>query len=98
VASIWVEVLGINQVSVDDDFFELGGHSLLATQVVARLRRDLAVEVPLVALFEAPTVAELARVIEEDFLGALGDGQEEQVRSAAMVLAQLPGERGGAGS
>ena len=68
VASIWIEVLGIERVGVDDDFFALGGHSLLATQVIARLRRDLTVEVPLVALFEAPTVAAVAAVVEEALL------------------------------
>jgi amino acid adenylation domain-containing protein len=64
VASIWSEVLSLPAVGVSDDFFELGGHSLRATQVVARLRDEIGVEIPLGKLFTARTVESLAAEVE----------------------------------
>jgi amino acid adenylation domain-containing protein len=66
-ASIWAELLKLDRVGIEDNFFELGGHSLLATQLVARIRDTFHVELSLRALFETPTIAELALGIAGQF-------------------------------
>jgi acyl carrier protein len=63
-AGIWSQILGAERVGIHDDFFELGGHSLLATRVMARVRDDFHMGLSLRSLFEAPTVAGLASLIE----------------------------------
>jgi acyl carrier protein len=63
-AEIWARVLGLNVVGIHDDFFQLGGDSILATRVVSQVRSLLKVELSPASLFEAPTVAELARSLQ----------------------------------
>jgi amino acid adenylation domain-containing protein len=70
VAGIWESILGIDGVGIEDNYFELGGHSLQATQLLSRVRAALEVEVSLRQLFESPTVAGLARHIEQARGGA----------------------------
>jgi acyl transferase domain-containing protein len=83
VAQVWEEMLGTAQVGVDDDFFELGGHSLLGTRVIARLRKSFAIDIPVDAIFRAPTVAALAAVVEERLLAAVEAMSEEEALELA---------------
>lgn len=64
-ADIFQELLGIEPIGIHDSFFALGGDSLTGTVLVSQVRKNLQVELPVRSLFEAPTVAELALVIEE---------------------------------
>lgn len=64
IADIWTQVLRLERLGIHDNFFELGGHSLLATQVISRLRQAFGVELPVRALFEVPTVADLGARLE----------------------------------
>jgi acyl carrier protein len=64
-AKIWAELLNLNSVGLRDNFFDLGGHSLLATQVISRIRRAFAVDLPLRRLFEQSVLADLAAAIDE---------------------------------
>ena len=63
-ASIWAEVLGLEGVGIADNFFELGGHSLLVTQVISRIRTAFGIELAMSAVFDQPTVAGLAPLVD----------------------------------
>jgi hypothetical protein len=65
VLAAWQEVLGTADLGVHDDFFLLGGHSIKAGQVMTRIRAALGIPAPLRLIFDNPTVAELARVLDE---------------------------------
>jgi amino acid adenylation domain-containing protein len=61
---IWSEVLHLDDIGIYDNFFDLGGHSLLATRIISRIRDVFHCEVPLRALFEAPTISKLVERLE----------------------------------
>ena len=84
VAEIWAQVLGLSDVGIEDDFFALGGHSLLATRVVAQMRSDFAVDLPLHSLFTHPTVATLA----EEIVRMMGAAEADET---ARLVAELEG-------
>lgn len=69
-AQIWMQVLGVEPVGIHDNFFELGGHSLLTVELLTRIREIFQVDLPLLCLFKAPTIAGLAQAI--DVAGRLG--------------------------
>ncbi|MBD0389119.1 MAG: methyltransferase domain-containing protein, partial [Nostoc sp. C3-bin3] len=81
---IFAEVLGLKRVGIYDNFFELGGHSLLATQLVSRVRDTLRMELPLRSLFEAPTIAQISKVVESF--------KESNAQSQAPALVPLSRE------
>jgi amino acid adenylation domain-containing protein len=64
--AVWQEVTGVRQIGLHDDFFELGGHSLLAVELFAAIERTTGARLPLATIFEAPTVAQLARLMRSD--------------------------------
>ncbi|MBV9998816.1 MAG: SDR family NAD(P)-dependent oxidoreductase [Verrucomicrobia bacterium] len=99
VAQVWQSLLGINRIGRHDDFFSLGGHSLLAIQAASRLRDAFRVEVSVHALFEAPTVARLAGVLNdalaaaapsEDLAEILDQVEHLSDEEVAALLAEAP--------
>jgi natural product biosynthesis luciferase-like monooxygenase protein len=69
-ATIWKNILRVEQIGADDNFFDFGGHSLQVVQVQNRLRETLGVDVPVLKLFQFPTIRTLARFIGEQSAAA----------------------------
>ena len=84
IAGIWSELLKIEGIGIDDDFFDLGANSLTATALVAKLRGIFGVELSLASLFEQPTVARIAEIVDVLVLTSrasdlpTGSGQREE--------------------
>jgi acyl carrier protein len=89
-ASLWAELLGVERVSVEESFFELGGHSLLATQLVSRIREVFQVELALRLIFDHPTVAEIAAILEERIIEEVDQLSDEEVTAKLGEAMRLP--------
>ena len=76
---IWSAVLAVDRVGIHDNFFDLGGHSLTASRVISRVIQTFQLELPIKALFDAPTVAEMAAVIEAHQGKKVGEADLERM-------------------
>jgi amino acid adenylation domain-containing protein len=86
-ADIWMDVLSVEKVGINDDFFEVGGQSILATQFITRVQQVLPGKLPLQAIFETPTIAGLA-----DFIMRNQPEQDEvQNEELAELFAEIQG-------
>ena len=80
IATIWQDALGVDAVGINDSFAELGGHSLLAIRIVAELRQAFQIDLPVRALFDAPTVAELSHYIKQHIIAEIDALTDEEAR------------------
>ncbi|PCG81182.1 non-ribosomal peptide synthetase, partial [Streptomyces sp. WZ.A104] len=88
VCDLFAQVLGLSRVGVDDDFFHLGGHSLLATRLIAQVRAVFGVELELRSLFEGPTPAEVATLLDTAGPGRLALTQRQRPDVMPLSFAQ----------
>lgn len=95
IRTTWAEVLNTDIIGPDDDFFEMGGHSLMVASAVARLGERLGIELPPRAMFEAPTPAQMAELIDE----LHGQTARDPGAAVAPILPEwvVPLQREGAG-
>lgn len=84
VAEFWSDLLGVERPGVDENFFDLGGHSLVAVRLFGMIRKTYGVDLPISVLFEAPTIAQCAQIIEQ-LQGAGNAKVEESDRDATSV-------------
>jgi natural product biosynthesis luciferase-like monooxygenase protein/amino acid adenylation domain-containing protein len=88
-AGVWKETLRTSEVGTDDNFFDLGGHSLLLAKVQVRLKELLGLDVPMVHLYQYPTVASLARHLEGNGAASLPSRSPASVRREALAQQRL---------
>ena len=90
IAAIWRDCLKVDRVSVHDNFFDLGGHSLVVLQIQSKLREVLHRDIPIVAMFEHPTISSLAKHLNEVPAEAnpFSKAHEEAAARRAMLAQQ----------
>jgi acyl carrier protein len=96
VAEVWSELFQVARVGLDANFFDLGGHSLLLLQAHARLRERVRSNLPVVALFQYPTVRTLARYLAGESGAAKSAGAHERAQKQKEALSRmrsLPGRK-----
>jgi len=80
VAKIVAALLGLDHVDAQANFFDLGGHSLLATQLIARVRDEFGVDLPLLKVFESPTISDLSAEIEQMLVAEIEAMSDEEIQ------------------
>ena len=80
VAPIVATLLGVDRVAAEANFFDLGGHSLLATRLIARVRDEFGIDLPLLSVFNSPTIADLCAEIEQILVEEIGAMSEEEIQ------------------
>jgi acyl transferase domain-containing protein/thioesterase domain-containing protein/acyl carrier protein len=75
-AAFWQDLLGVDQIGVEDSFFDLGGHSLIAVRLFAQIRKAYQVDFPISVLFEAPTIRKCAALIAAHGVEDAGDAAQ----------------------
>ncbi len=88
-AEVWMEVLGVTEVGVEDNFLTSGGHSLLGTVLMSRIQRAFGVEMELAVLFQAPTIAALSRELEKRLIAGM---DVEEMRQGVSEIEGLSAE------
>jgi acyl carrier protein len=92
-SNLWREVLSLDEVGMNDNFFDLGGHSLAASRVISRVIQTFQLELPVKALFDAPTVAEMAAVITEHQGKQLGEAELELMLGELELMSEEEAQR-----
>ncbi|KUF10175.1 type I polyketide synthase [Pseudoponticoccus marisrubri] len=88
-AGFWEELLGVQNVGVEDSFFDLGGHSLIAVRLFAMVKKAFRVDFPISVLFEAPTIRTCAAMIEAQIGPVEGDGAEAAPKTPERRFSHL---------
>jgi acyl carrier protein len=92
-SALVANLLGVSKVGMDDNFFLIGGHSLFGTQLIARIRDNFGVKLPLRSVFESPTPALLAEQIERLIVARLGEMSEDEVQRALAQATSSGGQK-----